>query len=156
LRYFNAAGGDPDEEIKQPKRKENNLIPIALRSLQQECGSISVFGSDYDTEDGTCVRDYIHVNDLGSAHITAVEQLLSGAASSFYNLGNGNGYSVKEVLSTVEEVTGLKLDITQGARRQGDPPFLIADANKAKKALQWKPSYPDLYSMVSHAWKAMQ
>lgn len=155
LRYFNAAGGDPNGKIGNYKSKENNLIPLALRSLLNPQGSITVFGNDYDTPDGTCIRDYIHVLDLGSAHILAMEALFKGAPSAFYNLGNGNGFSVNEVLNTVEKVTGRELNIVQGKRRPGDPAILIANAKKARLNLSWHPQYFSLEEMISHAWKAL-
>jgi UDP-glucose 4-epimerase len=155
LRYFNAAGGDPQGELKNYKTRESNLIPITLRSLIDPHGSITIYGTDYPTPDGTCIRDYIHIWDLGSAHILAMEKLLSGAPSSVYNLGNGQGFSVKEVLNAVERVTGKNLNIVEGARRPGDPPYLVADATKAKNELGWTPQYSSLEDMIVHAWKAM-
>lgn len=155
LRYFNAAGGDPDGEIKNYKKKENNLIPLALRSLLTPGGQITIFGDDYPTPDGTCIRDYIHVSDLGSAHILAMESLLDGAPSDIYNLGNGNGFSVHEVLDAVQKVTGRRLNIVQGDRRPGDPAILVADAEKARRCLGWSPKYTQLGEMIDHAWKAL-
>ena len=155
LRYFNAAGGDPEGELKQPAKSENNLIPIALRSLLEKNGGLTIFGDDYDTSDGTCVRDYIHVHDLATAHISALKQLLNGAVSSAYNLGNGQGFSVKEVLNSVEKVTGQSLSASVGSRREGDPPVLLADSSKAQKELNWQPEFADLDSIVGHAWNAM-
>ena len=152
FRYFNAAGGDPDGEIKNHKKKENNLIPLALKSLLDPKGSITVYGSDYATSDGTCIRDYIHVSDIGDAHISGMERLFSGAPSATYNLGNGQGYSVKEVLKAVESVTGRQLNIINGERRAGDPPILVADAGKACSELQWHPKYPKIERMVEDAW----
>lgn len=154
LRYFNAAGGDPEGEIKNFKRKESNLIPVALRSLKNGT-PITIFGTDYPTMDGTCIRDYIHILDLGSAHILAMEHLLSGKESAFYNLGNGKGFSVLEVLNTVEKVTGKPLNIMMGPRREGDSPCLIADSKKAELELGWKPQYTSLEIMIEHAWKAL-
>jgi UDP-glucose 4-epimerase len=155
LRYFNAAGGDPDGEIKNYKKKENNLIPLALRSLLDPNGQITVFGTDYPTDDGTCIRDYIHVNDLASAHILAMEALLEGAPSDIYNLGNGNGFSVKEVLTSVENVTGKSLNIKIGDRRPGDPAILLANSEKAHQKLQWHPKYTLIEEMIAHAWQAI-
>lgn len=155
LRYFNAAGGDPDGEVKNYKKRENNLIPLTLKSLLVPNGHISVFGCDYPTPDGTCIRDYIHVMDLGSAHILAMESLLDGGSADVYNLGNGNGFSVKEVLSAVEKMTGKPLKIIQSGRRLGDPAVLVADAEKARKCLGWQPKYPSLEQMILHAWNAM-
>lgn len=156
LRYFNAAGGDPEGIIKQPTKTENNLIPIALRSLIANNGGITIFGDDYDTADGTCIRDYIHVHDLAMAHISALKQLFDGAESNAYNLGNGQGFSVKEVLDSIERVTGQSLKASVGSRREGDPPILLADSSKARKELNWQPQFADLDSIVSHAWNAMK
>ena len=155
LRYFNAAGGDPDGEIKNYKMQDSNLIPLALRSLKESNRSLTVFGTDYPTQDGTCVRDYIHIYDLAEAHIAAMQHLLAGNPSSQYNLGNGQGFSVREVLNTIEKVTGKSLPIIEGERRPGDAPVLIADASKAHRELQWKPQFPDLPIIVEHAWKAL-
>ncbi|MBA3816866.1 MAG: UDP-glucose 4-epimerase GalE [Parachlamydiaceae bacterium] len=156
LRYFNAAGGDPDGEIKNYKHKENNLIPIILRSLLNSKSSpVTIFGTDYPTADGTCIRDYIHVNDLASAHILAMEYLLKENHSSHYNLGNGNGFSVWEVINSVERVTGKKVNVIEGARRPGDPPILVADSQKAMRELGWYGKYTELDTMVAHAWKAL-
>lgn len=154
LRYFNAAGGDPKHQIKNYKKKENNLIPLALKSLKEK-GTLTIFGTDYPTKDGTCVRDYIHVYDIGSAHILAMESLLKGGESATYNLGNGNGFTIREVIAATEKVTGQKLKIKEGARRPGDPPILVADFTEAKKKLGWKPKYSDLETMIDHAWKAL-
>jgi UDP-glucose 4-epimerase len=155
LRYFNAAGGDPDGEIKNYKMRDSNLIPLALRSLTESKRSLTVFGTDYPTQDGTCVRDYIHIYDLAEAHIAAMQQLLAGNPSSQYNLGNGQGFSVREVLHTIENVTGKSLDIIVGERRPGDAPVLIADSSKAHRELHWKPKFPDLPTIIEHAWKAI-
>lgn len=154
LRYFNAAGGDPDGEIKNYQKKDLNLIPIVLRSLIKK-NFITVFGTDYPTPDGTCVRDYIHVHDLGRAHLMAMERLIKGGSTQHYNLGNGHGYSVKEVIAATEKTVNQKVDARFGERRAGDPPFLVADATKANRDLGWKPAYPSLESMIGDAWKAM-
>ena len=148
LRYFNAAGGDPDGEIKNTKEKENNIIPIVLRSLITG-SQITIFGTDYPTSDGTCIRDYIHVMDLAKAHILAMENLHGVTC---YNLGNGTGYSVHEVIAMAEKVAGKKVNICEGDRREGDPVTLMADATKAEKELGWKPQHKDLESMVRDAW----
>ncbi len=154
LRYFNAAGGDPNAQIKNYKKKENNLIPLALKSLKDN-GTLTIFGTDYPTKDGTCVRDYIHVYDLGNAHILAMENLLKGGESEIYNLGNGNGFTIREVIDATEKVTGQKLKVKEGHRRPGDPPVLVADTTKAHKKLGWKPKYSTLEMMIDHAWKAL-
>lgn len=156
LRYFNAAGGDPNGEIKNYRKKENNLIPIALRSLLEPKKQIIINGTDYPTFDGTCIRDYIHIHDLATAHILSMERLFNGEKSNFYNLGNGNGFSIREVLASIERVTGKKLDAIEGPRRAGDPPILVACSEKAKKELNWVPKYPDLDQMVAHAWDALK
>lgn len=155
LRYFNAAGGDHSGEIKNYKARDNNLIPVALRTLLDPEKSLTIFGTDYATPDGTCVRDYIHVNDLVDAHIKALEYLEKGGTSASYNLGNGSGYSVRQVLDAVEKVTQRKLKIVEGERREGDPPALIADSSKAHKELGWKPQFPDLETIVGDAWNAL-
>lgn len=154
LRYFNAAGGDPDGEIKNYKTKENNLIPLALRNLQSST-PITIFGTDYPTPDGTCIRDYVHVHDLGQAHILAMQRLFAGEPSDSYNLGNGQGFSVRQVLDAVEKATGRPLNKIEGSRRPGDPPILVADATKARQKLGWTPLYSSLEVMVEHAWKAL-
>jgi UDP-glucose 4-epimerase len=156
LRYFNAAGGDPDGELKNHKTDESNLIPLALRSLMDAKKGITIFGTDYPSKDGTCIRDYIHVYDLADAHIAAMQQLLEGKPSSQYNLGNGLGFSVREVLQTIEKVTGKSLNIIEGKRRPGDPPILVADSSKARRELNWIPHYPELETIVEHAWNAIQ
>lgn len=155
LRYFNAAGGDPEGIIKNTQGRSSNLIPLVVRHLKG-IGSpeITVYGTDYPTPDGTCIRDYIHIEDLGSAHIEALEKLINGATATAYNLGNGNGFSVKEVIDAAERVTGLKVRVKHGERRPGDPAKLIADASKAQKELGWIPQYPTLETIISHAWNA--
>ena len=154
LRYFNAAGGDPKKRLKNFKKKESNLIPAALHSLVNG-GSLTIFGEDYATPDGTCIRDYIHVWDLAEAHILALHALQKGASSNVFNLGNGQGYSVKQVLKSVEDVTNKKLNIINGPRRPGDPPVLVADAAKAFHQFHWRPQFPALNSIVSDAWAGL-
>lgn len=154
LRYFNAAGGDPDGEIIVSQKGRHNLIPKTLLSILEK-SEISIYGTDYDTPDGTCIRDYIHLHDLATAHLLALEKLLQGGDSSIYNLGNGSGFSVKEVLKKAEEVTGEKLRVKSIERRVGDPPFLVADAKKAKSELGWKPVYGSLEKIISDSWKTM-
>lgn len=151
LRYFNAAGGDPLGKLKTKKLKENNLIPIILENVQNE-KPITIFGTDYPTFDGTCIRDYIHVVDLAQAHLLSLEKLLQGYPSNYYNLGNGNGFSIRQVIQAIEKIIGIKVKTQEGPRRPGDPPILIANAEKAFKDLQWKPRYPDLETIISHAW----
>ena len=156
LRYFNAAGGDPRGKIKNYNPVDSNLIPIILRSIQKPDSTITIFGTDYPTPDGTCIRDYIHVEDLGTAHLAALEKLLTGTPSNCYNLGNGEGFSVRQVISAVEKVTGKKVKIQEGARRPGDPPILIASSCKASRELNWRPAYSSLELIIEHAWNAMQ
>lgn len=153
LRYFNAAGGDPDHEIKNYKQNETNLIPVVLRSLKYGNGSITIFGNDYPTPDGTCIRDYIHICDLGAAHLAAMEHLLNGHPSCSFNLGNGNGFSVREIIQAAEEVANRKMRVMEGPRRPGDPQTLVADAAEARRILQWNPRYPELRTMIQHAWE---
>ena len=153
LRYFNAAGGDPEKKIKNRQLHTHNLIPRILLSLKKKEGSLTVYGTDYPTSDGTCIRDYIHIEDLGHAHIAAMQQLFEGAPSASYNLGNGKGYSVKEVIQAVEKVLGKRVHVIEGPRRPGDPPILLADPRKAMTHLKWKPRYA-LDEMIEHAWHA--
>lgn len=155
LRYFNAAGGDPEGEVKNYKSKESNLIPVVLRNVKFGDSSVTINGSDYPTVDGTCIRDYIHICDLGTAHILGMEQLFRSKKSNQYNLGNGRGFSVKEVIETAAQVTGKKIRVIEGPRREGDPAELLADSRKARKDLGWNPRYPDLKTIVEHAWKAL-
>lgn len=154
LRYFNAAGGDPSGQIPYRQRRPSNLIPLALLSIKQQ-RPLTIFGTDYPTKDGTCIRDYIHVEDLANAHLFALNKLFGPEKGIWaYNLGNGAGYSVREVIRTIEETLHTRLLIQEGARREGDPPQLIADASLAKKELLWFPQY-HLEQMVSHAWQAL-
>lgn len=154
LRYFNAAGGDPQGEIKNYQTQVTNLIPRALRSVKTG-EALTIFGTDYETPDGTCIRDYVHIADLGKAHLLGLEKLLSGSASLTYNLGNGQGYSVKEVIQAVKQVTGHQVLVKEGPRRPGDPAILLADATKIQRELAWSPHYPHLETMIEHAWKAL-
>lgn len=153
LRYFNAAGADPSGLLGERHDPETHLIPIALEVALGERSSMSVYGTDYDTPDGTCIRDYIHVNDLCQAHLLAVNYLSEHERSLSVNLGNGQGFSVMEVINTVRELTGRTLQVNFGPRRDGDPARLIADSQRARNLLGWKPVYPDLYSIISHAWQ---
>ena len=153
LRYFNVAGGDPQGILKNYKTNVSNLIPLVLRKLQQN-SAITIFGNDYDTPDGTAIRDYIHVMDIAAAHIAAMEKLFAGSASCCYNLGNGKGYSVKEVIDAAEKVTGLPAHVVVGPRRPGDPTVIIADSTKAQKELAWLPKYFSLKTMIEHARNA--
>ena len=152
LRYFNAAGAHPDGEIGEDHSPETHLIPISILSTMNG-RPIPIFGTDYETPDGTCIRDYIHVTDLARAHLLALERLESGGPSGIYNMGNGNGYSVKEVIETVREVTGMKVDTIESPRRSGDPARLVASSAKIKRELGWNPEYPHLGTIVDTAWQ---
>jgi len=155
LRYFNAAGADESGEIGELHDPETHLIPLALRAAAGAGPELQVFGTDYPTPDGTCIRDYIHVNDLASAHVKALERLASGSESFAVNLGTGTGCSVQEVISCVEEVTGKRVPRKMVARRAGDPPALVADPAKAEKLLDWKAGR-GLREVVGTAWKWME
>ena len=152
LRYFNAAGADPEGELGEDHSPETHLIPIGLMAaLNGE--SVPVFGTDYETPDGTCIRDYIHVTDLAEAHILALGKLQQGGVSGVYNLGNGNGYSVREVIETMRKVTGKKIVSVESPRRPGDPARLVASSERIKGDLGWIPKYPDLETIVETAWQ---
>ena len=152
LRYFNAAGADPEGELGECHEPETHLIPLLLQVASGRRPHITVYGEDYATADGTCIRDYIHVEDLAEAHLLALRQLLAGAGSARYNLGNGSGYSVREVIETVRKISGQPVTVVMGERRAGDPPALVADARAAREALGWQPRYADLDTIVGHAW----
>ncbi len=152
FRYFNAAGADPEGEIGEWHEPESHLIPLVFQAANGKRAEIKVFGNDYPTPDGTCVRDYVHVNDLAQAHWLGLEKLLKGGESGFYNLGNGKGFSVNEVIEAVKKVTQKEFTVTIDARREGDPPILIAASEKAKKELNWQPEYEDLEKIVQTAW----
>jgi UDP-glucose 4-epimerase len=153
LRYFNAAGADPEGQLGERHDPETHLIPLVLQATSGRRPHISVFGRDYDTPDGTCIRDYIHIQDLCSAHWLALQSLMNGADSQAYNLGNGNGFSVQEVIDTAEQVTGRKIPVVDAPRREGDPARLVADSTRARKQLGWQPQYVDLATIIEHAWK---
>jgi UDP-glucose-4-epimerase GalE len=155
LRYFNACGAQPDSGLGERHDPETHLIPLILRAVQTET-PVTLFGDDYPTPDGTCIRDYIHVADLADAHIVAVEHLLSGGASDAFNVGTGAGHSVKEVLAAVERVTGKTPPYSIGPRREGDPPSLVADSTKLQKTLGWRPKRADLDMIVTDAWQFAQ
>ncbi|NLI10650.1 MAG: UDP-glucose 4-epimerase GalE [Elusimicrobia bacterium] len=153
LRYFNAAGADPDAEIGEWHNPETHLIPLAIDAALGKRDSLTVFGTDYPTKDGTCVRDYIHVNDLAQAHCLALNYLLDGGESDSFNLGNGNGFSVKEIISVVEKVSGRKIKVIEGARREGDPAVLIGSSDKIKSKLDWHPKFDDINTIINTAYK---
>ena len=153
LRYFNAAGADPEGQLGERHEPETHLVPLVLQAASGRRAHIAVFGRDYDTPDGTCIRDYIHIVDLCEAHWLAVQHLAQGGASDAFNLGNGNGFSVQEVIDTAEQVTGLPIAVQEGPRRAGDPARLVADATRARNVLGWQPQYADLATIIQHAWQ---
>lgn len=152
LRYFNAAGDDPDGDVGENRALETHLIPRALMALQGYVHDFQVFGSDFDTPDGTAIRDYIHVSDLAQGHVLALAHIRGGGEGGVFNLGTGRGYSVGEVLSTINDITGRTLPAPRGDRRAGDPPALVADAAKAKALLGFAPALSDLETIVRTAW----
>ncbi len=153
LRYFNAAGADPEGKIGEDHTPEGHLIPIILQTLLGQRENVKVFGCDWDTPDGTCVRDYIHVTDLADAHLRALAALERGAETGAYNLGNGDGQSVKQMIDAAEEVTGKKVPWMAAPRRPGDPAKLVASSKKLKNELGWQPKYPDVRTIIEHAWR---
>lgn len=153
LRYFNACGADATGQIGEAHNPESHLIPLVLQVPNGKRESVSIYGTDYDTPDGTCIRDYIHVTDLARAHILAVEYLANGGESDIFNLGNGVGYSVREVIDTARSVTGHPIPATEVPRRAGDPARLVASGEKAKKVLGWEPKIKQLDEIIASAWK---
>lgn len=152
LRYFNACGADPSGTIGEAHDPESHLIPLILQVPNGKRKSISIFGTDYDTPDGTCIRDYIHVTDLAQAHILAVKYLQKGGKSDIFNLGNGVGYSVREVIEAARQVTGHSIPAIESERRAGDPARLVASSEKAKRILGWNPSHDSLEEIIASAW----
>lgn len=152
LRYFNAAGADPGGELGECHDPETHLIPLILQVASGRRSHITLYGNDYDTPDGTCIRDYVHVEDLCGAHLLALRQLLEGGGSARFNLGNGQGFSVHDVIEAARRVTGHPIPVRIGKRRVGDPPRLVADARRAKLVLGWVPRYSELETIVAHAW----
>jgi UDP-glucose-4-epimerase len=150
LRYFNAAGAS--ERCGEDHDPETHLIPLVLKAAMGKIAKVSIFGNDYDTPDGTAVRDYIHISDISSAHLAALDHLRAGKESQFINLGNGNGYSVKQVIDTAKKVTGRDIPIENAPRRAGDPPQLVGDSAKAHEILDWKPQFPELGAIIESAW----
>lgn len=152
LRYFNACGADESGIIGEAHNPESHLIPLILQVPNGKRETISIYGTDYDTPDGTCIRDYIHVTDLAQAHILAVQYLNNGGKSDIFNLGNGVGYSVREVIETARKVTGHPIPATETSRRAGDPARLVASSEKAKSVLGWKPVHDSLEEIIASAW----
>ena len=152
LRYFNAAGADPDGEIGERHDPETHIIPLVLDAALGKREDVRIFGTDYDTPDGTCIRDYIHVTDLADAHLRALTYLTNGGGSDAFNLGNGKGFSVREVINTAEDITGRKINAIPWHRREGDPPVLIGSSDKAKSILKWAPKYDRLPTIIETAW----
>ena len=153
LRYFNAAGADPDGELGEDHRPETHLIPLVLQTALGQRKAINIFGGNYPTKDGTCIRDYIHIVDLAEAHFLALKRLMNGLPGGKYNLGNGDGYSVGEVIETARKITGKTIPINIVDRRPGDPAVLVGSSKKAAGELGWKPRFPDLYTIIETAWK---
>jgi len=153
LRYFNAAGADPDGDLGEAHDPETHLIPLAMQAATSDLQHVEIFGTDYDTPDGTAVRDYVHVADLADAHVRALQYLRSSGESTALNLGTGTGHSVRKVISTVADVAGRSVPIIEGPRRPGDPPALVADPSAARAVLGWDTSHSDLATMVETAWR---
>ena len=153
LRYFNAAGADPDVELGECHEPETHLIPLVLQVASGRKDHIKIFGSDYETKDGTCVRDYVHVVDLCDAHLKALEAISSSKESKKFNLGNGKGFSVREVIHAAEEVTGKQIQVLDAGRRDGDPAVLVANSSAISKELNWEPKYTDIKTIIKHAWE---
>lgn len=152
LRYFNAAGADLDGEIGEDHDPETHLIPLVLDAAAGRRANITVFGTDYETPDGTCVRDYIHVNDLASAHVLALQRLLNGGPTDAYNLGTGRGYSVRDIIEAARRLTGREIAVIEGDRRPGDPAYLVAECNRIHEHLGWEPENSSLATILESAW----
>lgn len=152
FRYFNAAGADPEGRLGEDHSPETHLIPLILLTALGKRESISIFGTDYPTADGTCIRDYIHVSDLALAHVQGLEYLLADNQSQVFNLGNGNGFSVREIIEAARQITGKKIEVVESDRRAGDPPVLVGSSAKARKILGWQPQYADIKNIIAHAW----
>jgi UDP-glucose 4-epimerase len=153
FRYFNAAGADPDGQLGEDHVPETHLIPLVLLTALGRRDSIAVFGTDYPTPDGTCLRDYIHVADLAEAHVLGLKHLLDGNQSQVFNLSNRSGFSVKQIIATAKQVTGREIKIVECDRRTGDPPILIGNSQKAQKMLNWQPRYTEIKEILAHAWQ---
>jgi UDP-glucose 4-epimerase len=152
LRYFNAAGADPNGQLGEDHNPETHLIPLVLMAALGKREAITIYGTDYKTPDGTCIRDYIHVTDLAQAHVLGLEYLFNQGETAVFNLGNGDGFSVREVINAARRVTGRTIPVEEGFRRAGDPAILIGSADKARKILNWEPRYADLDVILQHAW----
>ncbi len=153
FRYFNAAGAHPEGLLGEDHNPETHLIPLILQTALGKREAIYIFGTDYPTQDGTCVRDYIHVSDLADAHILGLEYLLKGGGSSKFNLGNGSGFSVREVIDAARQVTGKEIPVIEAERRPGDPPALVGGSERAREVLGWNPQYGDIETILAHAWQ---
>jgi UDP-glucose 4-epimerase len=153
LRYFNAAGADPDGELGEDHRPETHLIPLVLQTALGQQKEIEIYGDNYPTKDGTCIRDYIHIDDLAQAHVLGLERMLKGQAGGIYNLGNEIGHSVKEVIQMAGEVTGCEIPFRGTERRPGDPPVLIGSSRKAMAELKWAPRFGNLRTIIETAWQ---
>jgi UDP-glucose 4-epimerase len=152
LRYFNAAGADPDGELGERHNPESHLVPLILQAASGRREDIKIFGQDYATEDGTCVRDYVHINDLCEAHSLGLERMQKTGESARYNLGNGKGFSVQQVIDAAKQVSGKNFTVTQADRRAGDPAVLVADSKLARKELGWSPKFDRLETIIETAW----
>lgn len=153
FRYFNAAGADPQGRLGEDHEPETHLIPLVLLAAMGKLDSIAIFGTDYPTPDGTCVRDYIHVTDLAQAHVLGLQYLQNGGDSDVFNLGNGSGFSVREVIEAARRVTQREIQVAERHRRPGDPPILVGSSDKARSVLNWQPQYADLDTILTHAWQ---
>jgi len=153
LRYFNAAGADESGKLGERHEPETHLIPLILKVAAGERAHINIFGTDYPTPDGTCIRDYIHVSDLAQAHLLALDALLTNKGSAIYNLGNSQGYSVREVIDIARKVTGHRIPVNESNPRPGDPAVLIADSAKMREELGWQPRFEDLETIIASAWR---
>ena len=153
LRNFNAAGADPQAQLGEGHSAQTHLIPRILLTALGQQSAVSLYGTDYDTPDGTCIRDYVHVSDLANAHLLGLEYLLNGGTSQTFNLSSGNGCSVREVIDTARQITGRSIPVMTCDRRRGDPPILVGNTDKASRVLRWRPQYPTLKQMVHHAWR---
>lgn len=153
FRYFNAAGADPEGLLGEDHSPETHLIPLVLLAALGKLPAIKIFGTDYPTEDGTCIRDYIHVADLAQAHVLGLKYLLDGGDSDVFNLGNGSGFSVRQVIEAAQQVTGKEIKTVESDRRPGDPSILVGSSEKARNILGWQPQYADLNKILAHAWQ---